>query len=119
MARVLVVDDETDVAEALRLYLELKGYEAHAVFSGASAIEAVQAEPPNVILLDILMPGMNGLEALRRIREIDPQIRVIVVTAVAEEDLARHVLALGASDFITKPVDLRRLEASIQSALGT
>jgi CheY-like chemotaxis protein len=119
MARVLVVDDEPDVAEALRLYLELKGYEARAVFNGPSAVQAAQTEPPQVILLDILMPGMNGLETLRRIREIDQQIRVIVVTAVAEEDLARRVLALGASDFITKPVDLRRLEASIQRALAS
>ncbi len=119
MARVLVVDDEPDVADALRLHLALRGHEASAVLNGRDAIRAVETEHPQVILLDILMPAMNGLETLRRIREIDPKVRIIIVTAVADEELGRRALALGASDFITKPVDLAYLEFSLLTALAS
>jgi CheY-like chemotaxis protein len=118
MPRVLVVDDEPDVADALRLHLRLKGYDATAVLSGTRALRAVKAERPHVILLDILMPMMDGFEVLRRIREIDQEVRVIVVTAVGDEEVGRRALALGASDFITKPVDLAYLELSLWVTLA-
>jgi DNA-binding response OmpR family regulator len=119
MVRVLVVDDEPGVAEALQLHLKFKGYEALTALSGEEAIRKVQAEPPDLMLLDVLMPKMGGLEVLARIRQLDPNVGVIIVTAVRDERLGLQALALGASDFLTKPVDLTYLDRSMWAVLTT
>jgi CheY-like chemotaxis protein len=119
MPRVLVVDDEPDAIELLREWLTGKGYEVLAARSGAEALELVKAERPHCILLDVRMPGMDGLEALRRIREIDREVGVIMVTAVNEEETGRHALALGAFDYITKPLDFAYLERALWYKITT
>jgi CheY-like chemotaxis protein len=119
MARVLVVDDEPDAVELLQEFLTGKGYEVLTAANGNEALQKLKAERPHLILLDVRMPGMNGLEALRRIREIDREVGVIMVTAVNEEETGREALRLGAFDYIVKPLDLAYLERSLWTKIMT
>jgi CheY-like chemotaxis protein len=119
MARVLVVDDEPDAVELLQEFLTGKGYEVITAANGKEALQKLKAERPHLILLDVRMPGMNGLEALRQIREIDREVGVIMVTAVNEEETGREALRLGAFDYIVKPLDLAYLERSLWTKIMT
>ena len=113
MARVLVVDDEPDAVELLQEFLTSKGYEVLAASSGEAALRTVKEERPHLILLDVRMPGMNGLDVLRQVRQFDQEVGVIMVTAVNEEDTGREALKLGAFDYIVKPLNLEYLERSL------
>jgi len=113
MPRVLVVDDEPDAVELLREFLAAKGYEVLTASEGEEALGKVKEERPHLILLDVRMPKMNGLEVLKRVREIDHEVGVIMVTAVNEEETGRQALQLGAFDYITKPLDFKYLERSL------
>lgn len=111
--RVLVVDDERQVGEFLCDFLEARGFEVFYTDNGEEAIRIVKRARPHIALLDILMPGMSGLELLARIREIDPRVGNIMITALSEEELGRKSLRLGAVDYIVKPVDVNYLETSL------
>ncbi len=113
MARVLVVDDEPQSVELLCEFLRGKNYLVTTATDGQEALQRVKEERPHLILLDVRMPGMDGLEVLRQIREIDREVGVIMVTAVHEEEIGRRALKMGAFDFITKPIDLKYLEDSV------
>jgi len=113
MARVLIVDDEPDAVELLQEFLTGKGYEVITAPNGEEAIRRVKADRPHLILLDVRMPGMSGLDVLRQVRQIDQEVGVIMVTAVNEEETGRQALALGAFDYIVKPLDLAYLERSL------
>jgi len=119
MPRVLVVDDEPDFIELLREFLTAKGYEVIAASNGEEALRKVKEERPHLILLDVRMPKMNGLEVLKQVREIDHEVGVIMVTAVNEEETGRQALKLGAFDYITKPLDLKYLERSLWYKITT
>lgn len=119
MPRVLVVDDEADAVELLQEFLVAKGYEVLTATDGEEALRKVREERPHLILLDVRMPGMNGLEILRRVRQIDQEVGVIMVTAVNEEETGREALALGAFDYIVKPLDLAYLERSLWLKITT
>jgi len=111
--RLLVVDDEQDICEFLTDYFTGRGYECLAAMEGEDALSKAKMFRPHMILLDIRMPGMDGIEVLRRIRDFDTMVGVIVVTGVLDEDIGRQALKLGAVDFITKPIDLEYLEHSV------
>jgi DNA-binding response OmpR family regulator len=113
MARVLVVDDEPQSVELLCEFLRGKNYDVSTATNGQEAVRLVREERPHLVLLDVRMPGMDGLEVLRQIREIDREVGVIMVTAVHEEEIGRRALKMGAFDFITKPIDLKYLEDSV------
>lgn len=113
MPRVLVVDDEPQVVELLQEFLAAKGYQVLTASDGEEALQKVKEERPHVVLLDMRMPKMNGLEVLKRVREIDHEVGVIMVTGVMEEETGRQALQLGAFDYITKPLDLKYLERSL------
>ena len=117
-ARILVVDDEPGVCEVLKEFLETRGYQVTTAASGAEALKAVQSERPHFVLLDILMPGMNGLEALPRILEIDRTIGVIMLTAVDDHKVVKQAIGKGAYDYITKPINFDYLELSILTRLA-
>ena len=106
MRKVLVVDDEIHTVRLLKKYLDSKDYDVYTATNGMEAIEKVKEVNPQVVLLDIIMPGMGGIDTLREIKKIDPKIAVIMVTAVIDEALAKKSLQLGADDYITKPLDL-------------
>lgn len=110
MAKILVVDDEPANVALLDAFLSGKGYQTLTAFNGEEALQRVKEERPQVVLLDIQMPGMNGLEVLQRIREIDREVGVIMVTGLHEEQIGQQALHLGAFDYVTKPVDFRYLE---------
>lgn len=110
MEKILVVDDEIEVCKALKEFLSIKGYETFTAQSGKEALSLVRAKNPHIVLLDIIMPGMSGIETLEAIKKTAPATGVVMITAVTDEALGNQALEIGADDFITKPVDLDYLE---------
>ena len=110
MGRILVVDDEIAICNLLRKFLDLKGYEVYTASNGKTAIAKVKEIRPHIVLLDIMMPGMDGIETLKEIKRLDPRVGVIMITAIADNELGLRTLELGASDYICKPLDLAYLE---------
>jgi two-component system nitrogen regulation response regulator NtrX len=115
--RVLVVDDEKGIREALRNILEDEGYEIHTVDSGAAALKEYQAFRPHLVLLDVKMAGMDGLEALQRIREQDWQAAVVMISGHGTIQTAVEATQLGAYDFLEKPLDTDRILLTLRHAL--
>lgn len=107
--RILVVDDEEDLCRLFMRSLALEGFEVAAARSGREALALVEQESPDLIILDLVMPEMDGLETLRRMRERGVRARVVILTAYATAQRAREALALGVREFISKPFDLDRL----------
>lgn len=108
-AKILVVDDEPIVCLSLTNWLQEENYLAKAVQDGPSAIDAIQQENWDIVLLDLKMPGMDGLEVLRKIKEIAPQIVVIMMTAYASVPSSVQAMKEGAYDYIIKPLDVEEL----------
>ena len=114
--RVLVVDDDPTVAEVVVLYLERAGYTVEAVRDGPEALARVAAEPPALVVLDLMLPGMDGLEVCRRLRAIAP-IPVVMLTARGDEEDRVIGLELGADDYVSKPFSPRELTARVRAVL--
>ncbi|MBW1764484.1 MAG: response regulator [Deltaproteobacteria bacterium] len=110
MERILVVDDEVDACYALKEFLSSKEYETETALDGPTALKKVHEFNPHIVLLDITMPGMGGIDVLTEIRNINPEIGVIMTTAVTDEEIAKNAMNLGAYDYIAKPLDLSYLE---------
>ena len=106
MEKILVVDDEIHVVRLLKKYLKEESYEVHTATSGAEAIQRVMEVDPRIVLLDVIMPGIGGIEVLKEIKKINPKIAVIMITAVFDDELARRAIDFGAYDYITKPFNL-------------
>jgi two-component system response regulator HydG len=115
--RILVVDDEFSVRDSLESWFRKDGYEVRAVGSGSDALEAVQQQLYEVALVDLKMPGMDGMELLGHLRRIDPDMAVIIITAFASVDTAVRSLKQGAFDYVTKPVDPDELSHLVRRAL--
>ncbi|MFC1819540.1 response regulator [Thermodesulfobacteriota bacterium] len=110
MEKILVVDDEVEVCNALKEFLSLKDYEVETALDGPTALKKVEEFKPHIVLLDIIMPKMGGVDVLLRIKNIDSQIGVIMITAVVDEEIAKKTIDLGAYEYLTKPVNLNYLE---------
>ena len=119
MPRVLIVDDDPAFVELLWEFLTAKGYELAAASNGEDALRQLKEDRPHLVLLDVCLPKMNGLEVLKHIREIDREVGVIMVTALDEDETGRQALKLGAFDYITKPPDLKYLERSLWYKITT
>ena len=115
--RVLVVDDEPDVLDMLRASLEFMGYEASTALSVEQAIIAMARVRPHLVLLDLMMPGTSGLEALVYFRQHHRTVPVIVVTGRKEPEIARQARDEGAFAIVGKPVDLDALEDLVAQAM--
>jgi DNA-binding response OmpR family regulator len=109
--RVMLVDDEPRFRDLLAEYLGAKGFDVMPVPSGEKALERVGEFRPHLVLLDLLMPGIGGMETLRRLRAGYPGSQVIMVTAIEDLDTARKALAAGAVDYLTKPFSLDYLDS--------
>jgi CheY-like chemotaxis protein len=116
--RVLIVDDEPVLADILSEHLMDRGYETEAAVGGEDALDIVAQRPPDVVLLDIAMPGIDGVTVLTRIQELAPSVPVIMVTGNGDEAIARETLRLGAFDYITKPVGFDRLDEVLSTAIA-
>ena len=117
LGRILVVDDEAPVREVLTEYFSTQGYSVDTAADGTDAVAAVRRARPDLVLLDIRMPGIDGVETLRRIRELDGDIAVIMVTANEDVVLARETLKLGAFDYVAKPFDFSYLDRAVAAGL--
>lgn len=117
MARILIVDDEIAIVDVLKTFLEDKDHKVFTAYDGQEALEVTKRERPHVILLDIYLPKMDGIEVLKAIRQFDESIGVMMITAFREEDVAKHALELGAFDYINKPFDFDYLERALETKL--
>ena len=116
--KVLIVDDEPDFCDALRDFLRSKGFKVAIALSGEEALRAYMQEKPDVVLLDIRMPGMDGLETLRELKVLDPGANAIMVTAIEDDEFVKRAMVEGALDYITKPVDHDYLVLALVTKTG-
>ena len=116
MRQVLVVDDEPHIRTVLRGYLEAEGFAVTEAGDGETAVDEVRRHPPDLVLLDIVLPGMDGLEVLRQLRTFS-DVYVILVTARTEEVDKLVGLGVGADDYITKPFSPREVAARVKAVL--
>jgi DNA-binding NtrC family response regulator len=114
---VLIVDDDEVVCEVLSAYLRPRGYRIRPVHTGQDALEALLAGRPEVVLLDLRLPDMTGLEVLRRLREQQVESEVIIITGFASLDSALDAIKAGAFDYIVKPFKLGEVEISVRNAV--
>ncbi len=114
---VLIVDDDGAVRELLVELLGVQGYATHVAETGTAGVRAVTELPIDVVLLDIDMPGISGVNALVAIRAVAPDVKVIMVSGTADVAVARQALAFGAFDYVTKPIDLQHLRDAVQAAM--
>ena len=114
--RILLVDDEKTMVKYLSKRLIIKGFEVHKAYNGLDGLEQVRKTDFDVVLLDVLMPGMNGIDTLKEIKKIKPQTEVIILTGHASEAAGTEGMAAGAFNYILKPFDFNELVAEINSA---
>jgi DNA-binding NtrC family response regulator len=112
--KILIVDDDTSVTDFLALFLDKKGYK-NVILShtGGEGIKQVENDDIKLVLLDVRLPDMSGLDVLKKIKELKPDIGVIMITGYPEEDVAKEAIKKGAYDYIIKPFDLAYLELSV------
>jgi len=114
---VLVVDDEAEVRALLEDFLAPKGYRVRSVADGAAALREVIKEAPDLVLLDIDMPRLDGIEALRAIRAVAREVRIVMISGKASLDTAKQALVYGAFDYIAKPFDLDHVSEVVAAAV--
>jgi two-component system KDP operon response regulator KdpE len=114
--RILVVDDEERMIGFIRMNLELEGYQVLEAHDGFKALDMVRTQLPDLVLLDVMMPGMDGFETLRMLREFS-SVPVIMLTAKGEEEDKVRGLELGADDYVTKPFGSRELSSRVRAVL--
>jgi two-component system response regulator (stage 0 sporulation protein F) len=115
---ILIVDDEKDLCTILSDSLSQDHYRVVTAFNGKEALQLAKKEKPDLILLDIKMPGMDGIEVLRKIKKMKKEIVVIMFTAYGTLETARKAMKLSAYDYVTKPVDLFLLKSLVKEVLG-
>ncbi len=116
MSKILVIDDEPSITNLVTAYLKPEGYQVYTAADGPSGLKAARAFKPDVIILDIMLPGMDGLELLSRLRR-ESGVYVILLTAKTEETDKIVGLSVGADDYVTKPFSPRELTARVKAAL--
>jgi DNA-binding response OmpR family regulator len=115
-ARVLIIEDDPNVAEVVGRYLSREGYEVEIATDGASGLERALSDPPELVVLDLMLPNLGGLEVCKRIRAAAP-VPVIILTALGEEADRIVGLELGADDYVAKPFSPRELTARVKAVL--
>ena len=119
LAKIMIVDDEPRMCDVLRRILERSGYETITAFDGETAIKLIKKNRPDVMLLDLMMPGMNGREVCRQAREISPATRIIYFTGKSQIDAAeKKELRREVDAFLTKPASTTQILSKINSALA-
>jgi len=116
--RILVIDDETNIVNSLKEILSDEGYDVLITEDGLNALDIIQSDPPDLLLLDVWLPGMDGIEVLKTVKTYHPEIEVLVMSGHGTIDTAVKATKLGAFDFIEKPFSMDSLTQSVKSALG-
>ena len=116
--KILVVDDEVEVVNFLCVFLERLGLNAVKATCGKEALEVCSREKPEWVFLDIKMSDMDGLEVLKKMKEINPNIKAIMITGTKDETIQSEAQALGASDYLIKPIDLEDLREKIRQHIS-
>ena len=114
---ILVVDDDNVMHNLLSTFIRELGHQSHSVYNGTDAFQAVQDQPFDLVLTDVRMPGMDGLELLQKIREHDPNLPVVVITGHGDPEMEDQAKALGAHNFFIKPIGLRQFMQLVQDIL--
>lgn len=118
MAKILVIDDEQGILDLLDTLLSRKGYDVVLAASGQKGLEIFRRERPDVVVLDLKMPGMNGLTVLQQVRSLNPKQPVIILTGAATPEMEQQVRALGVSEFVEKEFSLHLLGDSLKRLLN-
>lgn len=111
--KIVIIDDEMEVGEVIKDFLDEEGYETHISTDAQKGLDLVQKIQPELVLLDILMPKIGGLECLKRIKAFRPQTIVIVISGIEDEEVAKQAIRRGAFDYIHKPFDLVYLKENL------
>lgn len=117
MTKMLVVDDEIEICDFLKTFFEDRSYKVLTALDGETALKVIEQEKPSIVLLDIKMPGLDGMEVLKRIKTFHPATKVIMVTAIETRDKIDEATRLGADNYITKPLSLEYLESDVKDKL--
>ncbi len=116
---VLLVDDETDFLEPMAFWLESKGYSVVVATNGEEAIEVIKKESPDIVFMDIYLPGMSGIDTLRQVRTFDKELPIVMITAYADEENISLAQQLGASGFFPKKESLEEFGRTLEVTLRT
>ena len=116
-SRILVIDDEAEIRKSLRMILEYEGYEVLEASSGADGLALAERETPDLVFLDVKMPGMDGLEVLQRIHALRETLPVVVISGHASKEEVASAIKRGAIDFIEKPLGSERALVTVKNAL--
>ncbi len=116
--RVLLVDDEVEFVTTLAERLALRGIDARTAFNGEEALRIMEADPPQVLVLDLMMPGLGGMEVLQYVRSNYPQVQVILLTGQGSTRAGIEGMRLGAFDYLMKPLTIEELMEKIRIAVG-
>src|SRR5215211_5036217 len=116
MTKILVIDDEPAITNLVTAYLKTEGYEVYTAADGTAGLKAARAFKPDLIILDLMLPGLDGIELLSRLRR-ESDVYVILLTAKTEETDKIVGLSVGADDYVTKPFSPRELTARVKAAL--
>jgi DNA-binding response OmpR family regulator len=115
---ILIVDDDADIVAIVSAMLTGRGWQVRTAYDGETALSLVRREKPDVILLDIMMPRMNGLEVLKQVRQIAPESRIIMITAFGDVASYLDAMDLGACEYLNKPFDTAELLALIDKVVA-
>ena len=116
--KILIVDDEAEICSVLRLFFQKQGYQVVTCTDGDGAIALAAQERPHLIILDMKMPGISGVEVLRLLRENHNAAKIIILSAVKDDNVIQETLRLGADGYLTKPFRLEHVAQLMQSVLG-
>ena len=118
MYSILVCDDEKDIVSALKIYLMADGYQVFEAYNGKEALDVLKEQDIHLVLMDITMPDMDGIHALKKIKEIDPNANVIMCSAMGQQAMVIEAIQSGAKDFIVKPFQAERVLEAVKKVVG-
>jgi len=119
MSKILVIDDDRSICESLKLYLTEEGHEAHTASTGTEGLNKFVGTQPDVVILDIRLPDIDGFTVLEDLREDDEKVKVIMITAHHDMETTIKAMKEGAFDYIHKPINIDELDIAIRKALNT
>ena len=118
MAKLLIIDDDQDIGSYLKGFFAKRGCQVFTSYTGEEGILSFKQHKPDLVLLDVKLPGIDGLEVLKQIRDNDKEVHVLMFTILGDDSLRKSAEALGANGFIKKPFNLQELEGTVSKMLS-